>query len=153
MIIRQFNRDHLYRMDKVYSSNRLQEIIQEEGIKITEIKVESLKWMLKFDMPNLAMSEKSDLTRPIVVILDKGQVRVVDGYHRFIKAVETGVEKLPAHLIQASHLEKAVVSMEELQRNMYEPDPYELAMRKRFEELQAQKAKEVPQLTTEATPE
>ena len=64
MIIRQFNRDHLYRMDKVYSSNRLQEIIQEEGIKITEIKVESLKWMLKFDMPNLAMSEKSVKLRP-----------------------------------------------------------------------------------------
>lgn len=94
-------------------------------------------------MPNFAMSAKSNLERPIVVTLDKGQIRIIDGYHRFIKAVETDVSTLQGYLVTAAHLEKAQVTMEELQRNMYEPDPFEEMMRQR---TMGQQAKLAPQL-------
>lgn len=150
MIIRQLNQDHLYRLDKVYSTKKLQQIIEEEGLKVTEIKVDSLKWMLKFDMPNFAMTAKSNVERPIVVTLDKGQIRIIDGYHRFIKAVETDVSTLQGYLVTAAHLEKAQVTMEELQRNMYEPDPFEEMMRQRAMEQQAKLAPQL-QVDTDTT--
>lgn len=123
MILPQLNRDHLHRKGAVYSTSRLLAKIEEVQVPVTIIKVEDLTWMLHFDMPNYTMAERSDLNRPLVVIEGEGKLRIIDGYHRFIKAVEEKAELLPAHIVDQELLDTAKLTFQEYQDTMYEREP------------------------------
>ena len=86
-------------------------------------KVEDLTWMLQFDMPSYSMAEKSDLNRPLVVIEDEGKLRIIDGYHRFIKALEEKVDSLPAYIVNQDILDTAELTRKEYQDTMYITEP------------------------------
>lgn len=76
------------------------------------IKVDDLKWIINHcDPPDIGQVNKADLRYPVLVTEwtdgDKTLLVVVDGFHRLNKAINLGVDQLPAKLINLTEKEFA----------------------------------------------
>ncbi len=74
-------------------------IERSESIKTKKVAVKSLKWILKYDNPEENRIRKADIKVPILIIKYGKKLLVVDGLHRLAKAIEDGLEYLPAKLL------------------------------------------------------
>ena len=119
MFIPQRNPDHIHRSTGIYSTKRLLDAIQEKKIPVSTIKVKDLEWMKVVDLPNLASSADRDLSHPLVIHQVGDKEAVFDGYHRLVKAMETGVEELPCYRVEDDVLLLARMSLKECHDNSF----------------------------------
>jgi hypothetical protein len=72
-----------------------------EKAPVTHVKVDDLKWVMAHAKPQTQERVlAADLSAPLVIMKWRDKWLVVDGLHRLYKAVDEGVEELPAHVIQ-----------------------------------------------------
>lgn len=121
MLIPERNPDHIHKSTGIYSTKRLLETIQEKKIPVSTIKVKDLEWMKVVDLPNLASSADRDLANPIVVYKDGDKEVVFDGFHRLVKAMETGVEELPCYRVDNDVLVLARMTLKEYHDSLFPP--------------------------------
>jgi hypothetical protein len=104
-----------------YSTNKLLKIaetIKVKLIKVTELDHNSMglsdpKWKTK---EHIERFKNSDTKIPIIIVREKGKIRIVDGNHRAIKAIQDGLTEIPAKELTASQLEQARISDDEAAR-------------------------------------
>jgi hypothetical protein len=74
------------------------------------IAVDRLEWMLawpgSWDETDEERVDNADLSAPILVTEYQGELAIIDGFHRLVKAVRDGVQTLPAHYVSHNMLEK-----------------------------------------------
>lgn len=96
---------------KNYDLNKLFELIEAQGVKVRQVPVNKLDWVLTFDTPDPARVEDADIRIPIIATPFKGGVYLpVDGLHRVARANEEGVTRLPAYVITRAQLEQALIT-------------------------------------------
>ncbi len=87
--------------------NKIFEIVEDR--KPIFVNVMKLSWILgdEIDLDNddVERLRKVDLDIPIIIVVRNKKLLIVDGYHRFLKALFSKIEKLPAKLISPSELD------------------------------------------------
>ena len=87
---------------KLYDLDKLLRIA--DTLKQQTVSVADCEWILAYDTPDSRRKENADLTKPVLVSVEKGVYYVVDGLHRLAKATETGVRSLPAKFVSSQDL-------------------------------------------------
>ena len=90
-----------YNINKIFQATEDAETIQ--------IKVDDLKWILKYDDADPKRVKEADLDAPILVTKWRKKWAAVDGLHRLTKAVEDGVDALPAKVVTKAMLKDALI--------------------------------------------
>lgn len=73
-----------------------------EDYPVKDIPVDDLKWIIDKEEE----FEYADTDVPILVTPWKDKIAVIDGYHRLLKAVDKGLETLPAKMVPTKILNK-----------------------------------------------
>lgn len=82
---------------KKYNLNKYLEI---GALKpVTMLPTSELKWVLKYDTPDIDRLKKADISAPLLVTKWKGRYVAVDGLHRLTKAVQENVSTLPCKIV------------------------------------------------------
>lgn len=89
-----------------YSLNPLLKVTDEYPVK--DIPVSDLKWIIDGELTqdDIKRRDDADTDVPILVTKWEDKIAVIDGYHRLLKAVEDGLEKLPAKMVSKQVLDK-----------------------------------------------
>ena len=80
-----------------------------------QLAVKDLVWIFKYVEPSPERTRIADPSVPVLVTKWRGKLVVVDGLHRLQKAQEQGLETIPAKLLSAKDLQKAKLSVNDLQ--------------------------------------
>jgi hypothetical protein len=108
-----------------YSLNRLLSIT--EAAPIEMVPVNQLAWVLAYDSPEQARVDRADTTAPILVTfmqeptvvsvgrgkvtitVPQGQKVVLDGLHRLARAMQDGIQVLPARMVTPAQLSRCLL--------------------------------------------
>ena len=93
---------------KKYNLNSLLQISKHKPI--ISVKVVSLKWILNHTHIDLARVNNADLSKPILICVNELGDIVIDGAHRLAKAVENGIESIPAKYVNEKEISTCIIN-------------------------------------------
>lgn len=93
-----------------YNINKVFEL--SDDIEVTNVDVEKLSWILKYDTVDPVRLKNADYSYPLLVVIENRKYYAVDGLHRLTKAVNDKIKTVPCKIITKEILLKAKVKQE-----------------------------------------
>lgn len=115
MPYREDNNSTFTHAGKLYSINRVLEQVEEDPV--IKFPVKELSWILLHVDADSSRVKKADVTKPILIHKLKGKWVVVDGLHRLKKAIELGIDYLPARKVSDKVLNQAHINTKKKMRH------------------------------------
>lgn len=80
------------------------------GRKIVNVEVSKLIWVLPYTQVDQTRLKQADVTKPILVYDDKKYgLTAIDGAHRLVKAVNSGMKQIPAVMLTDMDMRQAEI--------------------------------------------
>lgn len=92
-----------------YSINKIHEQLENSKAKLQTVKVDDLKWIMKYSKPDTKRVTNANTDTPILFTKENGKYYVIDGLHRLTKAINKGISELTGYLVTQAQLNKAKI--------------------------------------------